>query len=341
MNPGGSLEITFPGAYLVIREHSEGEGRQFPLISSRLWKLGRSEHCAIVINDTTISRAHAMIQCTDADEYYLIDMGSRNGSFVNERRVSTPVRLRSGDLISVGQASLLFQNPSEASRGTTPVPTGSAAVTQILFTNCLTSVLVVDIRAYTALSQGIDQSVLCQVMGSWFNAADRILQNYGCVGQKYIGDAVMGLWLHRAKGQEGFEILRILHALAEFQEATTGLTKRFDLPWEIRIGAGLNTGSAAVGNPGTHQVMDFTALGDTVNAAFRLESASKELGTDVVLGDQTFNYIRTLPACAERFHGCDVLLKGYAAPTKTWSTSFSELRGCLHTLDTNKNATAG
>jgi len=76
------------------------------------------------------------------------------------------------------------------------------------------------------------------------------------------------------------------------------LRERFELPNEVRIGAGLNTGTAAVGNPGSAQVMDFTALGDTVNAAFRLETASKELKTDVVLGQPTFDYIKALPAFA-------------------------------------------
>src|SRR5258708_8144353 len=76
---------------LVIRDCSEG--RLFPLVSAKLWKMGRSEQCSIVINDTTISRTHAMIQCTDADEYYLVDMGSRNGTSVNERPSTFPLLL--------------------------------------------------------------------------------------------------------------------------------------------------------------------------------------------------------------------------------------------------------
>src|SRR6185503_1828285 len=110
---------------------------------------------------------------------------------------------------------------------------------------------VVDIRSYTALSQSIDQAVLCQMIGTWFNEADAIMRRYGCSGQKYIGDAVMAIWMHRTQGQEGLEILRILRALSEFAKSTNSLSQRFGLPNEVRIGAGLNTGTAAVGNSGT------------------------------------------------------------------------------------------
>ncbi len=316
---------------LVIRDCSEG--RLFPLVSAKLWKMGRSEQCSIVINDTTISRTHAMIQCTDADEYYLVDMGSRNGTFVNERRVSIPVLLRNGDRISLGQTVILFQNPNQVPRGATPVSSGHIDVTKVLFTRSLITVLVVDIRSYTVLSQSIDQGVLCQMIGTWFNEADSIMRKYGCAAQKYIGDAVMAMWLHRSQGQEGAEIIKILRALSEFAKFTTTLRERFELPNEVRIGAGLNTGTAAVGNPGSAQVMDFTALGDTVNAAFRLETASKELKADVVLGQPTFDYIKTLPASATRFQGAEVQLKGYANPSKTWSTSFVGLGGFLEASD--------
>lgn len=316
--------------HLIIRDCSEG--RPFPLTSSKLWKMGRSEQCSIVINDTTISRTHAMIQCTDADEFYLVDMGSRNGTFVNERRVSTPVLLRTGDQISLGQTVIVFNNPNQVARGATPVSTGGFEATKVLFTKCLLSALVVDIRSYTVLSQSIDQSVLCQLIGSWFNEADAIMRKYGSTGQKYIGDAVMTTWLHRTHGQEGAEIVKILRALSEFAKFTATLNQRFGLPNEVRIGAGINTGTAAVGNPGTGQVADFTALGDAVNAAFRLETASKELKTDVVLGESTFEYVKGLPGAASHFQTAQVPLKGYTKPATTWSTSFAGLAAFLQSV---------
>ena len=278
-----------------------------------------------------------MIQHTDLGEYCFIDMGSRNGSFVNDRRVSTPVVLRSGDRISLGKTRIIFQDPAGVPQ--VSAPPQMEGVTQVFFSHCLVSVLVVDIRDYTGLTRSIDQSVLCQVIGSWFGEADRIMHQYGSSAQKYIGDAVMAIWVHRTHGQEQREILRSLCALTEFAEATASLSRRFGLPAELRIGAGLNTGSAAVGNPGTHQVMDFTALGDSVNAAFRLETATKELGTDLALGKNTFGYLLPLPTSEQYFAAAEVQLKGYDTAAQTRSISFARLGEFLKKLAADPNCT--
>jgi adenylate cyclase len=329
------LQETPTSPHLVLEDPAGN--REISLDAGDVWKLGRSDKCEVAIRDETISRTHAMIQRTDVGEYCFIDMGSRNGSFVNDRRVSTPVVLRNGDRISLGKTRMMFEDPAGVPRGSTPAQMGG--ITQVFFAQCLVSVLVVDIRDYTGLTNSIDQSVLCQVVGSWFGEADRIMRRYGSSAQKYIGDAVMALWMHRTSGQEQREILQCLLALKEFAEATAGLRERFGLAAELLIGAGLNTGPAAVGNPGTHQVMDFTALGDSVNAAFRLETATKELGTDVVLGKNTFGYLRSLPASTQYFAGAEVKLKGYDVAAQTWSISFPQLREFLKTLPNDPNRT--
>lgn len=332
------MEDTSVPAYLTL-EASEGK-REISLASGNVWKLGRSDKCAIVIHDDTISRNHAMIQRAETGEYYLIDMGSRNGSFVNGRRVSIPVMLRSDDWVTLGKVRLMFQNPEQTPRGWTAPSIGrDTGTTRILFAQCLVSVLVVDIRDYTGLAQSIDQSILCQLIGSWFAEADRILQKHGSVAQKYIGDAVMALWLHHAPKSEHLEILRILRALSEFAQATAGVKQRLGLPGEFRIGAGLNTGCATVGNPGARDAMDFTAMGDSVNAAFRLETASKELQTDFVLGKDTFDYVRLFPAATQHFRAGEVKLKGYDVPAETWSISFERLNALLKILDTDPDLT--
>ena len=91
----------------------DGDGREIPLISGNVWKIGRTEENAIVLPDDMVSRNHAMIQQLEGGEFYLIDMGSRNGSFVNGRRLTAPVALRDGDRLSFGEARLCFRNPAQ------------------------------------------------------------------------------------------------------------------------------------------------------------------------------------------------------------------------------------
>jgi adenylate cyclase len=93
-----------------------------------------------------------MIQQMDSGEYILIDMGSRNGSFVNERRLSTPATLRNGDRLTLGNAQMVFYNPQEVSQGCT-VLDGDEQATVCHFMQCLVSILVIDIREFTVLSQ--------------------------------------------------------------------------------------------------------------------------------------------------------------------------------------------
>jgi adenylate cyclase len=272
-----------------------------------------------------------MIQRMDSGEYYLIDMGSRNGSFVNGRRVSTPVGLRDGDRLLLGDAQLSFHNPQQSEPAAALTQTeGLATVSR--FTQCLVSVLVVDIRGFTVLSQNIDNAVLCQLTGSWFGEAERIMRDAGSAVQKYIGDAVMAVWMHNAAGNEPREILGILRALSEFAQATSGLGPSFGLERSLRIGAGLNTGIATVGNAGTGRVPDYTAMGECVNVAFRLESATREAQTDVYVGKATVEFLREWPEAMASLKEAGVELKGYAAPVQACPASFSDLKSLLDSM---------
>jgi adenylate cyclase len=324
------MESTAGAAYLLISRSDNVIN--VPLLGENSWKLGRGSQCAIVLEDDLVSRNHAMIQRMDSKEYILIDMGSRNGSFVNERRLSTPVPLRDGDRVTLGNAHMVFYNPQETDQAATLQQEDDRA-TVCHFMQCLVSVLVIDIRGFTVLSRRVEDAVLCQLTGTWFAEADRIMRSHGSAAEKYIGDAVMAVWLHRAKGREHLEILEILKAVKEFADVTASLGVRFGLPENLRIGAGLNTGLATVGNTGTNRVTDYTATGECVNAAFRLESATKGLHTDLCLGKTTSDFLRYWPRAAAYLQEQDVELKGYDAPVRTCPATFEALKKFLESLD--------
>ena len=308
--------------------------RYIPLTGKSCWMIGRSEDNVIVLNDRWMSRTHAMIQATGLGEFYLIDLGSRNGSFLNGRRVNIPALLNDGDLITFGQTSFSFHAPLLSGLDTTPdaattLHSLETPATALLHVRRLISVLVVDIRDFTVLTRNLDEQILSEVVGTWFRFAGEIIRESGSWVDKYIGDAVMAVWIHGTKEVGLTDIQRLLTAITALNDMTRQLHLSFPLPFPLRIGAGVNTGYAMVGNTGSGDRPDYTALGDTVNAAFRLESSTKQLKLDVALGLSTYQYLRKCHPGVLPFQQHVLHLKGYDVPTPAFACSFADLNQLL------------
>jgi adenylate cyclase len=269
-----------------------------------------------------------MLQFMENGEFYLIDLGSRNGSFVNGRRVSIPVTLQNGDRLTFGQTELEFYCPPPTHQSEADPDSGDSkefTATATLHVRRLISVLVVDIRNFTGLTRQLDEKVLSEMIGTWFRHAGEIIREYGSWVDKYIGDAVMAVWIHGTQEVDDAEMLNILQALSAMHKMTSDLYNLYPLPFPLRIGAGINTGYAMVGNTGSGDRPDYTALGDTVNAAFRLETSTKQIGKDVAVGKTTFQYISALGGDETSFGQYTVNLRGYDAPAIAYACSFAEL----------------
>ncbi len=271
-----------------------------------------------------------MLQFMENGEFYLIDLGSRNGSFVNGRRVSIPVTLNNGDHLTFGQTDLEFYcpipSPSVSGKDEDiSVDSREFTATATLHVRRLISVLVVDIRNFTVLTRQLDEKILSEMIGTWFRHAGDIIRQYGSWVDKYIGDAVMAVWIHGTQEVSGDEMQQILQALSDMHRMTTDLYNLYPLPFPLRIGAGINTGYAMVGNTGSGDRPDYTALGDTVNAAFRLETSTKQIGKDVAVGKTTFQYLSKMEGDTELFGQYTVNLRGYDAPAIAYACSFADL----------------
>ncbi len=318
------------GPYVVLQ--TESGSRQLSLAGNNCWTVGRSDDNNLVLPDRWISRNHAMIQVMETGEFYLIDLGSRNGSFVNGRRVSVPVTLRDGDRLTFGQTELRFRCPTNTNTAQPEhAVAGDMTATATLHLRRLISVMVVDIRAFTVMTRQLDEKVLSESIGTWFRCAGQIIGEYGSWVDKYIGDAVMAVWIHGPEGVEAQEMMQIAKAVSALAKMTSQLHKQFPLPFPLRIGAGLNTGYAMVGNTGTGDRPDYTALGDTVNAAFRFESSTKQLGLDMAVGETAYQYLTQVGQAEALFKRYTVNMKGYETPIVTYATSFSDLDRFIQT----------
>jgi adenylate cyclase len=333
------VENSAPETSLVL----EASGRSFPLTGGQSWAIGRGDGCAVLLDSRSVSRLHALIQRREAGDYSLVDLGSRNGSFVNGSRVSLPTVLNDGDRLTLGDQELVFHNTAPSSPGAAPEAAGEVLVpgadprnlpTTALHTHTLTTIVVVDIRDFTPLARVVPVSVLSQAIGTWFLRTGQIAQRLGSWAQKYIGDAVMAVWIHDNEANLKRDLLRALQAVSEIDSVTSGLHRALPLPGKLRIGAGVNTGPAIVGGA------DFTALGDTVNAAFRLEAATKQLGLGVALGERTFEELGLEQP--DPFIRRQVEVKGYDAPSTAWAVSFdrlAEFLSCASALAPRPNGT--
>jgi class 3 adenylate cyclase len=310
----------FPAAYLEVE--IDGQPRQFPLSGDRILRIGRSDTNNVVLNDSSVSRNHAMLQASEEGLFYITDCGSINGTFVNETRAATPMILRSGDQIQIGNHKFTFNQRFIAE----PRLAGeSEPPTNVLFATSLITVLVVDIRDFTGLARRVEASKLSEVTGALFRSSGKELQARGAWGQKYIGDAVMAVWRHKKRAPEIHELAAVLEGLLQLYRIASGTQQQFGLAEPIRIGAGINSGHAMVGNVGSIASSDYTALGDVVNKAFRLESSTREISFDLVVGEETYKYLSGFIDAASLFEKCVVKLKGYDEPATAFGAHLDSL----------------
>jgi len=304
------------GSVACIEALIDGERKAIPLAANMVCSIGRDSQSTIVINHHLVSRNHAMIHCAAGGDFLVSDLGSRNGTFVNGHNAKGAVHLRDGDQIRIGEATMVFRacaaipDAGEHTEGDTT----AGAWSQDLIT-----VLVIDIRDYTGMSRRLGEAAVAKVMNAFNREARAIFRRRGCWSMKFIGDAVMGVWLHQPGASKKTEVLAALQSLLEMEHMASGLPARLELDEPLRIGAGLNTGMAALGNVGSNTTADFTAMGDAVNKAFRLESATKELGSDLVLGPMTFRLLAPVAGIKGLFIPQDVTLKGYENPERVYA----------------------
>jgi adenylate cyclase len=144
-----------------------------------------------------------------------------------------------------------------------------------------------DFEGFTSLSETLEPAELVALMNEYHNeAAEEILRAEGTI-DKYIGDAIMAFWNdpadqpdHAARACAAALVVQArLHGLAARMKAR-GLS-------ELRARIGINTGIVTVGDMGAREQANYTAIGDEVNLASRLEGANKEFGTEILVSEST------------------------------------------------------
>ncbi|HZU07169.1 MAG TPA: adenylate/guanylate cyclase domain-containing protein [Chloroflexota bacterium] len=167
------------------------------------------------------------------------------------------------------------------------------------------SVLFADIRGYTTISERMAPEEVVALLNRYLEEATRAIRACEGTVDKYIGDAVVALF--NAPTEQPDHAVRAVWAALALQGGTIRLRRTAGR--EVHFGIGVNTGEAVAGYIGTADLMSYTAIGDAVNVAARLQASAR--AGEVLISEATYERVGGVFA-AERLGALDV--KGRRAP---------------------------
>jgi adenylate cyclase len=253
------MELAEAGAWL------ESPGREKILLQGNC-SLGRSPSNRVVIESPKASRRHCIINLQNVGEFWLIDLGSSNGTFLNKRRVHQPVRLCDMDQITVGDAPFTFRHPEEI---TSELRTTIAQQTIRETANIAVWMLVADIDNFTPLSRSMVSDKLALLVGSWVAGCKAIVEEHKGEIDKYLGDGFLAYWHEDEKGAEN--VAAALKKLKELQKV------------EPRFRLVLHYGLVSSG--GLRSMGEESLIGKEVIFVFRMEKLGGSLGIHLLASE--------------------------------------------------------
>ena len=247
-------------------------GGQTPIRGSCF--LGRAASNHIVVADDRASRRHAIVQAQSQGEYWLIDLGSANGTYLNGRRLTRASRLADRDRIELAGRSFTFrQDRTEQTVAAHPITENT--VQDIRALPCW--LLVADIEGSTQLVTRMPTEEASQMTGRWLAACKQIVDDNGGAINKFLGDGFFAYWLAQDAGTAPV-VARALTALRSLQAAGAP-------PFRLVLHLGkVCVGGASLGEE--------SLLGVEVNFAFRMEKLASSIGQSFLVSDAAAGDLR-------------------------------------------------
>ncbi len=187
----------------------------------------------------------------------------------------------------------------------------------------MVTVLFSDIRGFTSISEKVEPEQVAEMLREYLTEMTEVVFRHGGTVDKYIGDCIMALY--NAPFEDADHAAKAILTGLEFQERTLAVSARWEAKLGVRIrnGVGINTGEAVVGTMGSRQRLEYTAIGDTVNLASRLEGLTKDYGTSIIVSETTAEAVKG------RFFTRElgaVAVKGKTLPVKIFAVLPADIR---------------
>jgi len=230
----------------------DGEEQQFALCGN--CSIGRGALNTVVLDSPKVSRLHSTIQLDDTGAFWLIDLGSSNGTFLNKRRIHEPVRLHDQDQIEIGGHLFTFHQPH--GKASAELRAGAPLATMQQVENVPCWLLVADIKNFTAMSRSMDSSELASLVSCWLAVCKEALERHHGALNKYLGDGILAYWRDDARATKN-----VIAAIAALKDAQSGQGPAFRFV--------VHFGLVSIG--GISSMREETLMGSEVNLVFRLE----------------------------------------------------------------------
>lgn len=201
--------MTTPDAGFAWLE--DATGRQIPIRGS--CSIGRSASNQVGLTSDKVSRRHAIIQVQREHEYWLVDFGSRNGTYLNGQRIVQPTRLHPGDRVNIGPFEFTFRLPRSGGGATLKTVAADTTAADIRHAKCW--LLVADIVNSTRLLKELPLEELPAITGRWVAECKQTIEEHGGRINQFMGDGFFAYW--RDHERAALIVGNALHALRRLQ----------------------------------------------------------------------------------------------------------------------------
>ncbi len=268
----------------------DGRKRELSLRAGESLRIGRLSENEISINDTNVSRYHAILSVSRHGAV-VSDLSSLNGTFLNGRRITTPTSVQTEDVISIGNVRIEISRHSSAEESTDDETLQTEA---FALQSMVVTVLLADVCEYTKMSETLPMNEVTDMLSRSFEEISKIVVECGGEIDKYIGDCVMALWsgAHDRKEELALQAVKAtikMNARIEALSQSGVWNHQQQFPWRIKFA--INSGEALYGAIGSRENRDFTVMGDTINVVFRLANMSKKHDAFLLLTEDTVKLI--------------------------------------------------
>lgn len=196
-----------------------------------------------------------------------------------------------------------------------------------------------DLIGFTTMSEQVSPEMLVKLMNFYLDEAVKLIIGHSGYVDKFIGDAIMAIWGAPVKGATSVDVdadsaLKVAMSFNNVTELCRKTwEKQYGLVLPLGVRSGIHYGPAIVGNFGSHDRFNYTALGDTVNLASRLEGVGKYYNQLITVSGEVL--AKASPKLASEFFLVDeVVVKGKEKPTKIYTTSQWSHEGAVNKYKT-------